>query len=137
MLAGVLLYACLSIVNGVGSWAGIWAARLDCKLDDWRHRLRTRPDVVSDVVGRIAHHVQQGATAGAEHYGYLDDDDMRILARAIDNLGCYCTVAPRHVQWSRRDTRCKGRGRLLGPHAFAPADRDALAEAIGNLDGEG
>lgn len=135
-VAGAALYLPLAIVAYLGGYAGQWAALLDCWLDGWRDELRRRPGTVRAVTVLVGSHVRRGAKGGEEEYDHLNDSDMDRLARAIDNLGCFATVWPRRLQWRRRDLHCKGHDGLLGLHALAPADRDAWADAIANLDGE-
>lgn len=134
LAAGMMAYTWLAIFAYFGCWFAAWAARLDCQLDDWRHELQRRDGEVERVVAQVAYAVRHGATSGSWEYDFLDARDMDQLARAIDNLGCYAQVWPWRLQWRRRDLRCNGA--RLGLHALAPADRDAFAEAIGNLDGE-
>lgn len=135
-LAGaILLYMALDAGARLGARLAKRAFKLDLRIDAWRHELRRREGVVTFVASKVAYHVKVGATRGEEEYEYLDDRDMDLLARAIDNLGCYAQVWPRCMQWRRRDLRCTGS--RLGLHALAPADRDAWADAIADLDGEG
>lgn len=131
----VLLYFALDAGARFGARLAKRALKLDLRIDEWRHELRHREGVVSLVAGKVAYHVKVGGTSGEEEYEFLDNRDMDLLARAIDNLGCYAQVWPTRLQWRRRDLHCTGS--RLGLHALAPADRDAFADAIANLDGEG
>ncbi len=136
LAAALLLYLALDAGARLGAWLAKRALKLDPRIDRWRHELQRRPEVVRTVTVRVESHVLRGATSGEEQYDYLDDGDVDRLARAINNLGCYATVWPRRLQWRRRDLHCKGANGLLSLHALAPADRDAWADAIANLDGE-
>ena len=135
LTAAVVLYFALDHLARLGARLAKRALSLDLRIDRWRHELQRRSEVVRAVTVLVESRVRRGATSGEEQYDYLDEDDVARLARAIDNLGCYVTVWPRRLQWRRRDLHCSGA--RLGLHALAPADRDAFAEAIGNLDGEG
>ena len=135
LLVAVLVYAVLDAGGRLGARLGRCALKLDRRIDEWRHELQRRDDEVERVVDQVGYAVRHGATRGEEEYNQLDDRDMDLLARAIDNLGCYVQVWPRRLQWRRRDLHCTGS--KLGLHALAPADRDAFADAIANLDGEG
>jgi hypothetical protein len=134
LTAAALLYLALDLLARLGARLAKRALRLDLRIDKWRHELQRRPGTVRAVTVLVESRVQHGATSGEERYDYLDDGDVAVLARAIDNLGCYVTVWPRCLQWRRRDVKCSGA--RLGLHALAPADRDAWADAIANLDGE-
>ena len=135
LVAAILIYFALDAAARLGARLARCALRLDLRIDEWRHGLRGREGVVTLVTGRVAYHVKIGATSGEERYEYLDQRDMDLLARAMDNLGCYVIIWPRRLNWRRRDVHCSGE--RLGLHALAPADRDAWADAIANLDGEG
>ncbi len=137
LTAAIVVYSVLDAGARLGARLAKRALRLDLRIDRWRRELQQRPEVVRAVTVLVGSRVQHGATSGEERYDYLDDGDVDRLARAIDNLGCYATVWPRCLTWRRRDLHCMGAGKLLGLHALAPADRDAMADAIANLDGEG
>ena len=136
LLAATLLYLALDAGARLGARLARRALKLDLRIGRWRHELRWREGVVTTVAGRVAYHVKVGATRGEEKYEFLDARDMDLLARAIDNLGCYAQVWPTRLQWRRRDLHCRGANGLLSLHALAPADRDAWADALANLDGE-
>ncbi len=134
LAAAVVLYFALDAGARLGARLAVRALKLDIRIDRWRHELQRREGVVTFVTSKVAYHVKVGATSGEEEFEFLDDRDMDLLARAIDNLGCYSQVWPQRLQWRRRDLHCTGS--RLGLHALAPADRDAFADAIANLDGE-
>lgn len=134
LAAAILLYMALDVCARLGARLAKRALRLDLCIDRWRHELQRRPWDVDRIVGQVNYAVRHGATSGQSEYKFLDDGDMELLARAIDNLGCYAQVWPRRLQWRRRDMHCTGDHLSLA--AFAPADRDAWADAIANLDGE-
>ena len=135
LVAAILLCGLLDAAVYLGLRIVDWRDALDQRIDEWRHGLHGREGVGTLVTGRVAYHVKIGATSGEERYEYLDQRDMDLLARAMDNLGCYIIIWPRRLNWRRRDVHCSGE--RLGLHALAPADRDAWADAIANLDGEG
>jgi hypothetical protein len=134
LTAAVILYFALDNAARLGARLAKRALRLNLRIDKWRHELQRHPETVRAVTVLVESHVRRGATSGEEWYDYIDDGDVDRLARAIDNLGCYVTVWPRCLQWRRRDVKCSGV--RLGLHALAPADRDAWADALANLDGE-
>ena len=134
LAAAILLYFALDVIGRLGARAAKGARWLDLRIDDWRHDQQRHDDVVRSIVDNVAYRIRCGGTTGAEEYEYLDDRDVERLARAIDNLGCYARVWSRRAEWDRRDRSPTGERVTLA--ALPPADRDAWAEAIGNLDGE-
>ena len=136
LLAATLLYLALDAAARLGARLAKRALELDLRIGRWRHELERREGAVTTIAGRIAGHVRAGATRGEEEYEFLNARDMDLLARAIDNLGCHVQVWPTRLQWRRRDLHCRGANGLLSLYALAPADRDAWADALANLDGE-
>lgn len=125
----------LAPAAAVGAWVVRLAQRADVRLDAWRYAFQRHDARVASLVDQVAYAIRQGATAGSFTYEYLNERDLDRLARAIDNCGCYVQAWSRRLTWTRRDRHPTGE--TLSLAALPPADRDAWADAIANLDGEG